>query len=161
MYHVPVFPYEMSNTNVQPMLSHHRVFFSERYKPLNFDGIQGFPNPVPIGVKEQLSGFNGKRSESTQQYLQEFFELMEDFEINQEDVFMKLFVQSLRENDRDWFSYMPICSISSWDELKVAFIEQFSEIINPSSVMKTFMDFQKEDDELVPSFNLRFCQGIG
>lgn len=59
-YHMPVFPYQMSNTNVQPMPNHHRVLFREIYKPLNFDGIQGFPNPVLVGVREQLPGFSGK-----------------------------------------------------------------------------------------------------
>lgn len=57
---------------------------------------------------------------------------MGDFEINQEEVFMKLFVQCLKENARDWFSYLPACSLSSWDELKVAFMEQFGERISPS-----------------------------
>lgn len=42
----------------------------------------------------------------------------------------------------------------------MAFMEQFGERINPSLVMKTFMDIQKEEDELVPTFNLRFARAL-
>lgn len=70
------------------------------------------------------------------QHLHEFYELMGDFEISQEDVFMKLFIQSLKEDARDWFSYLPTCSISSWDELKEAFMEQYGERIELGSIIK-------------------------
>lgn len=61
MYHMSVLPFKMSNTNVQSLSIHHRAFFRESYKPLNFDGIQDFPNPIPIGVREQLPRFSGKK----------------------------------------------------------------------------------------------------
>ncbi|GLJ23974.1 hypothetical protein SUGI_0455810 [Cryptomeria japonica] len=85
---------------------------------------------------------------------------MEDLEIGQEDFFMNLFVQSLKEDARDWFSYLPSCLISSWDELSVAFMEQFGERVNPSLVIKIFMGIQKEEDELIPTFNLRFARTL-
>lgn len=70
--YVPVLPYEISNVNVQsmqPLLNHNGAFFMERYKPLIFNGIQGFPNPVSSKVREHLPEFNEKISESTRQHL--------------------------------------------------------------------------------------------
>ena len=49
-----------------------------------------------------------------------FSDLVRDFEIAHEDVHMKLFVQTLEGDARDWFSFLPTCSISSWDELIAA-----------------------------------------
>lgn len=72
----------MSSINVQPLPNHHRAFFMEIYKSLSFNGIQVFPNLVPTKVREHLPEFSGKISESACQHLQDFLELMGDFEIN-------------------------------------------------------------------------------
>lgn len=160
MYCFPIHPYEISNVSVQPLSSHNRMLSMERYKPFGFNGIQSFPNPVPTKVREYLPEFSGKGSESTRQHLQEFSDLMGDFEISQENILMKFFVQYLKEDARDWFSYLPSCFISPWDELKAAFMEQFGERVDPSSVMKRFVDIQKKEVELVPFFNLIFARTL-
>ena len=52
--------------------------------------------------------------DSTNQHIQMFNDLIADFEISHEDVHMKLFVQTLEGDARDWFSFLLACSISSW-----------------------------------------------
>lgn len=158
MYCLPIHPYEISNVSVKPLSSHNKMLSMERYKPFSFNGIQGFPNSVPTKVREYLPKFTGKGSKSARRHLQEFYDLMGDFEINQEDILMKFFVQSLKEDARVWFSYLPLCSIFSWDELKLAFMEQFGERVDLGSIIKRFMDIQKKEDELIPPFNLRFAR---
>ena len=46
-----------------------------------------------------------------------FSDLIGDFEIAHEDKNMKLFVQTLVGDTRDWFSFLSSCYLSSWDEL--------------------------------------------
>ena len=82
---------------------------------------------------------------------------MGDFEIAHEDVHMKLFVQTLEGDARDWFSFLPVCSISSWGKLHSAFIEKFREWISISDSYDKFLKIHIEDDELVPQFNIRFA----
>lgn len=139
MYHSPIYSYWVLSENMQDV--HHmscsqRNFSIGRYRPLNFNGFQGFPNIVPNGVREHLPKFLGKILELAYRYLHTFMDLMGGYGIRNEDVFMNLFVQSLKEDTRDWFSYFPMFSISSWNEFLVSFIEQFGERINPISVRK-------------------------
>lgn len=157
MYYFPLYPYEISNVSVIPLSSHIKMLSMERYKPFNFNGIQGFPNPIPTKVREYLPDFTRKGSKSTHQHLQENSGFMGDFEINKEDILLKFFVQSLKGDAKDWFSYFPACSISLWDELKVAFMEQFGERVDPSSIIKIFIGIQKKEDKLIRVFNLRFA----
>ena len=75
---------------------------------------------------------------------------MGDYEIDHEDVYMKLFVQTLEGDARDWFYFLPACSISSWSDLHAAFMEQFGERVNLSDSFDKFLRIHIEEDELVP-----------
>ena len=75
---------------------------------------------------------------------------MGNYEIPHEDVQMKLFVQTLEGDARDWFSFFPACSISSWSELHSAFMEQFGERVNLSNSFDKFLRIHIGKDELVP-----------
>lgn len=85
---------------------------------------------------------------------------MGDYEIDVEDVFIKLFVQSLKEDIRDWFLDLSMCSISSWQEFKVAFIEQFSKKIDVNTLINKLVHIQKDEKELVSIFNLKLAETI-
>ena len=85
---------------------------------------------------------------------------MGDYEISHEDVHMKLFFQTLEGDARDWFSFLPACSISSWSELHLAFMEQFGERVSISDSYSKFLRFHIEDGELVPQFNIRFVRTL-
>lgn len=50
--------------------------------------------------------------------------------------------------------------IASLDGFVVSFLEQFGERINPNEIRKIFREIQQEQDELVPTFNLRFMKAV-
>ena len=107
-----------------------RSISTKRYMPLNFNGIHGFPNVIPNDVRKSLPKFSGNHLVSASHHIELFTDLMGDCEISHEDVNMKLFVQNLEGDVRDWFSFLPACSISSWGELHFAFMEQFGERVS-------------------------------
>ena len=43
---------------------------------------------------------------------------MNDYEVGFEDVMMKLFVQALNEDTKEWFKRLPKRSIPTWKELE-------------------------------------------
>lgn len=85
---------KMSNTNasVMQLLEYPQSKFSiERYKSLRFRNIIGFPNNIPNDIRKHLPKFIGKKSKSNSKHLNAFIDIIGHFEINHEDVVMKLF----------------------------------------------------------------------
>ena len=135
-----------------------RSISAKRYMPLAFDGIHGFTNPISYNLRNYLPKFGGNHENSTSHHVQMFSDLIGDFEIAHEDEHMKLFVQILKGNARDWFSFLPACSISSWDELLSAFMKQFRERISIFDSFDKFLKIQIKSDELIPEFNNRYSK---
>lgn len=148
------------NIQVKMPWAHQDGLCIDRYKAISFDNICGYPNVMPPKIRDKIPKFSGEKSESANEYLQEFVDVIGEYEIDFEDVVMRLFVQSLKGDERDWFSFLPIASIHCWNELKDAFLEQFGSRINPSVARRSFMEISKDIDELVPTFNLRFSKVV-
>lgn len=127
---------------------------------INFGNICGYPNVVPPKIRDKVPKFNGEGSKSTRKHLEEFIDMMGYYELDCEDVVMKLFVQSLKCDARDWFSFLPASSIHLWDEFKVVFMEKFGERVNPNVVRIFFIEIHRSGDELIPIFILRFMKPI-
>ena len=125
---------------------------------LCFDGIYGFLNVSPNDVRNKLPKFSGNHLVLASHHVQMFSDLMGNYEISHEDSHMKLFVQTLEGDARDWFSFLPACSISSWDELYSAFMEKFGERVSISDSYDMFLKIHVKYDELVPQFNIRFAK---
>lgn len=154
-----VFPHRaMSGEVSQPY--NRKSFSMKYYASLNFEGVPGYPNPIPTEIRKYLPNFSGKKSELACQHLKRFSDLVGEFEICQEDVCMKLFIQSLKEDARHWFSFLPVNSITSWEELVSDFMDQFDEKVSDSDLLKEFTYIQIREDELVPTFNIRFSQAL-
>lgn len=135
-----------------------RSISTKRYIPLCFNGILGFLNVIPIDIRKILPKFNGNLDVSASHRVELFIDLMGDYEITHEDVHMKLFVQTLEGDARDWFAFLPTCSISSWNQLHSAFMEKFREWVSISDSYDKFLKIHIESDELVLQFNVRFAK---
>lgn len=64
----------------------------ERYRQLFFDGILGYPNPIPDELREKMNKFAGNNAFSAEEHLKGFMDMLNDYEVEHEDVMMKLFV---------------------------------------------------------------------
>ena len=136
--------------SMQPVSDVCRSFSTKRYMPLCFDGIYGFQNVIPNDIRNFLPKFNGNHIVSASHHVQVFSDLMCDYEIAHEDVHMKLFVQTLEGDARDYFSFLPVCFISSWSELHSTFMEQFGEGVSIFDTYNKFLRIHIENGELVP-----------
>lgn len=64
MYHSPVFPSRTSSksmSGMQLLLCPQKKFSIERYKPLSFGGIKGFPNKIPDDIRKNLPKFTPRK----------------------------------------------------------------------------------------------------
>ena len=143
---------------MQPISEIPSSISTKQYMPLSFNGIHGFPNVIPNDVQNKLPKIRGDHHVSASHHIQIFSDLMGDYEIAHEDVHVKLFVQTLEGDARDWFSFLPACSISSWSQLYSAFMEKLGEQVRISNSYDKFLKIQIQTDELVPQFNIRFAR---
>lgn len=146
------------SSSMQPVSESFRSISTKRYMPLNFNGIHGFSNTIPYDLSKYLPKFSRNHENSASHHVQLYSDLVGDFEIAHEDIQMKLFVQTLEDDARDWFLFLPACSISSWDELLSAFMMQFGERVSISDYFDKFLKIQIRNGELVLEFNIRFAK---
>ena len=71
---------------------HKKPIFMERYRQIYFLGIIGCPNEIPKGLRDKVTKFVGNNANTDEQNLRDFLDLLNDYEVEQEDVVMKLFV---------------------------------------------------------------------
>lgn len=93
----------------------------ERYRQICFLGIPGYPNEIPKGLRDKVTKFVGNNAITSEQHLRDFSSLLNDYEVEHEDVVMKLFVHSLIKDARDWFRRLPDDSIIAWSDLEKCF----------------------------------------
>ena len=75
----------------------------EKYKKISFIGIPGFPNPISNDLREKVIKFLGNNDMTGEENLRKFMDMLNDYEVEHEDVVMKLFNHSLTEDARDLF----------------------------------------------------------
>lgn len=75
----------------------------EGYRQIHFEGIPGFPNPVPEKMRKRFPKFSINNAITCEDHLRNFLDMMSDYEVEVEYVIMKLFFQSLTKDDREWF----------------------------------------------------------
>lgn len=69
----------------------------ERYRKNEFYGTPRYPNRIPNDIREKCQGNNTITDED---HLRCFIDVIEEYEIEDEDGMMKFFVQSLEESKK-------------------------------------------------------------
>ena len=114
--------------------------FYQRICAIFCDGIPGFPNKIPDRIKGYFPKFVGNKSQSAKKHVQKFSNLIYDFDVCHEDLWMRLFVQTLEGYERYWFTCLPTASISSWAELSLSFIEQLDRWVDVKLMLDQLME---------------------
>ncbi|XP_059066166.1 uncharacterized protein LOC131857519 [Cryptomeria japonica] len=99
----------------------------ERYRQLDFTSIVGYPNQITKDLRSTIPKFSGNGIDSAKQHAVNVKNIIEEFEVPHEDIFMKLFVQSLIEDVGEWYRILPDGCINSWEEFVTLFLEEFGD----------------------------------
>lgn len=121
-----------------------------------FFGIPGYPNPFLEYFRPALVNFFGNNVVSGEDHLKAFSNFMDYFEVEEEDVMMKLFMQSLTEDAREWYWSFPAEIINSWEEFKRLFREKYVDKVDSRYFLNQFNNIAKGSNESVIDFNTRF-----
>jgi hypothetical protein len=98
------------------------AIIAARYAPLVFPvGLHALPTTYYM---KYLWRYNGEGDVTVEEHLVAFYSFTDNFNIDYEDVWMRLFVQSLNGEVRKWFQDLPPASIIDIDALDEAFINK-------------------------------------
>ena len=127
---------------------------------MSFVGIPGAPNPISFDLRDKVIKFFGNNVVTGEEHLRVFIDMLNDYEVEHEDVVMKLFVHSLIEDARDWFKRLPDDNIFSWNDLESSSKEKYWDDTSARFIINDFNNIKKNPNESTFDFNVRFQKGM-
>lgn len=85
---------------MQPVNKYYRSVNIKGYMSFCYDGILGFPNRIPDEIRRYFPKFDRNQSQSTKKHIQVFSDFIYDYDVYHEDLWMRLFMQTLKGDER-------------------------------------------------------------
>jgi len=118
--------------------------------------------PVPLNpmsardYREYISKFTGTEGVTAEEHLKASYSYADNLYINEEDVWMRVFVQSLDGEARKWFRELPPRSIPDIEALDDVFLKHWGDKKDLHFYSTEFGNLQRENGEPLCDFNKRF-----
>jgi hypothetical protein len=80
--------------------------------------------PLPVN-HEYIPRFDGENGITAQKHIQAFEDYLNTFEVEDEDVSLRLFALSLQSEARTWFKALPEASISKFQQCAKIFLDRW------------------------------------
>jgi len=137
--------------HIEPILSIHVHVpvprkVPERYKPLVLPPVL---NPLPKNHLEYLPRFDGENGVTAQKHIQAFEDYLNIFEVEDEDVSIRLFALSFQSEVRTWFKALPEASISNLQQFSKLFLDRWMIQINFLSLIEEYDQLKRLPNESV------------
>jgi ribonuclease HI len=147
-------PPNIPMAGANPPLNRMDAIVAARYAPL----ILPQPtNPFPAGdYLKYMPKFTGEGDITAEEHLAAFYSYADNLNIGNEDVWMRVFVQSLDGEVRKWFRGLAPGSIAGIDALDNAFLRQWGDKKDFMYYMTEFGSLKRTEGESVPDFSKRF-----
>lgn len=91
-----------------------------------------------------------------EKHLNQFISICEIHSIIEDDVMVRVFLQTLVDPTYNWYLSLPDHSISSFDDMEDAFLFRYSQPIPYYTLLTDFTQIHLEKNEKLRDFNLRF-----
>jgi ribonuclease HI len=132
---------------------------ANRYAPLVF------PNPLsamPTGdYQKYMPKFTGSGDYTVEEHIEAFYAYAENINISEEDVWTRIFVQSLDGQARKWFKELPANSVAGIEQLDEVFLKHWGERRDLLYYITEFGNLRRENGESVSDFTKRFNKMFG
>src|SRR6202034_3833825 len=114
-------------------------------------------NAMPTGEYQKYRpNFIGTEGVTAEEHLESFYIYADNMEISEDDVWMRVFVQSLDGEARKWFRELTPRSIADIEALDVVFLKHWGDEKDLLYYHTEFGSLKRENGELVSNFNKRF-----
>jgi hypothetical protein len=137
-----------------PPLNRMDAIVTARYSPLILPHLM---NPLPVGdYLKYMPKFTSEGDMAAKEHLVSFYSYADNLNIENEDVWMRVFVQSLDGEVRKWFRGLAPGSIVGIESLDSAFLRQWGDRKDFMYYMTEFGSLKKMEGESVSDFSKRF-----
>jgi len=126
---------------------------ANRYAPLQ---LPVNPGAMPQDYQTKITYFNGTGSYIALQHTKKMQDYFENYEIDDDDVRMKIFVQSLTGDVRTWFRALPVNSIADPKALYQTFINRWEKKKDPLHILSEYDTIKRGPQEAVLDYCARF-----
>jgi hypothetical protein len=137
-----------------PPMTAMEAIIAARYAPLVLPQLLN--TLPPEGYLKQLPKFTGKGDITTEEHLAAFYTFVDDNVIMHADVWMRIFVHSLKGEARKWFKGLPPGSIDGIIALYSTFLRQWGDKKDFMYYMTEFGLLKRKEEEFVSDFSKRF-----
>jgi ribonuclease HI len=149
----------ITKTVMAAPLTRMEQILANRYAPLVL------PNPLsamPTGdYQKYMPKFTGAGEYTAEEHIEAFYAYAENINISEEDVWTRVFVQSLDGQARKWFKELPANSITGIEQLDEVFLKHWGERRDLLYYISEFGNLKREDGESVSDFIKRFNKMFG
>jgi hypothetical protein len=129
------------------------------FDPLSFVAFPDYPHDLLAHKWHKHIPFFARRlGESVEDHLAKFLQVMGNFDVEHEDVVMRMFVSTLKGEARAWYKFLPDASIDGWGSFQEKFIERWTNTQDISFLCTVFSIIKKHESETVFQFNTRFSK---
>jgi len=128
----------------------------DRYKPLVLPFVlHAFPKNYDL----YLPRFDGEcKNVNAEQHVQNFETFLDLFEVDDEDVSMRLFALSLQAKVKSWFKTLPDASISDFQQFVKVFLDRWMIGQNLFLIVEEYNQLKRLPGETVQQFSAIFNQ---
>ncbi|KAH9296698.1 hypothetical protein KI387_044278 [Taxus chinensis] len=122
-------------------------------------GPLALPQPLhelPRGNRKNFPKFKGDGKVHPDEHIAAFIVACGVLGVEHEDVFVRLFVETLQDNAADWFYHLPAGAITSWDTMRTRFENHFKPAEDVHALLAQISQIKKDSQEPMREFVARF-----
>ena len=131
------------------------------FRPIVQDSYAALVLPTNLGnfldgYLKHLPRFNGETGPLAEDHVSAFLDFAENMNIEEENVYMRLFVQTFGGEVRKWFREFPVGTINTLAVLHRLFLDHWEVKKNPLQILSKYENIKRNVGESVQDYCVRF-----
>jgi hypothetical protein len=126
----------------------------DRYKPLDLPPIL---HDFPSNYNNKMPRFDGEDANITaENHIQRFEYFLDLYEVEDDDVYIRMFALSLQGKVKNWFKNLPAASIRNFHQFMQVFLDRWVIMGNVFLILEEYDHLKRNPGETVQQFSTRF-----
>jgi hypothetical protein len=119
----------------------------DRYKPLELPPIL---HDLPVNYINNLPRFDGENEKITaEKHVQNLEDFLDLYEVEDDDVYIRMFALSLGGRVKDWFKNLPAASIRNFQQFMQVFLDRWVIRVNVFLILEEYEHLKRKPGETV------------